>query len=256
MKPDTQYIPGLQLHANLQMQSLHIVTPQSPALQWVAVLEGSAHVNGRFLDNGMCIMPAPDPTVQFRTGDYKSNTIVVLTLESTNRPLNSLPYGWIQPELWKYLCHYASDWYSTNQSEAFNNWLTKIIRDHCPSIRPTTLFAFQEAKQLLDLLYSYTINSWHDISVNALQERLNLKKERLNRLCMELYGESPQQLCQHLKMQRVMQLLTHSEESLSSIAQNVGFASKENLSTAFRQYFALTPVALRKSLKPDFRSLF
>ena len=83
--------------------------------------------------------------------------------------------------------------------------------------------------------------------VCALQRIANLSHPQLCRVFKRTVNRTPQQFIQELRLNYAYTLITNTGEPLESIASMVGYSSFSHFSCIFKQQFAQTPSALRKS---------
>ncbi|WP_077466106.1 AraC family transcriptional regulator [Rodentibacter sp. Ppn85] len=74
----------------------------------------------------------------------------------------------------------------------------------------------------------------------------NLSKAQLIRLFNQQLGINLYNFVNHVRLQKAVELLKHSQQSILSIALNCGFQSESNFGKAFKKYYQLTPGQYRK----------
>ena len=79
------------------------------------------------------------------------------------------------------------------------------------------------------------------LPAEILLNGLGIGYRQFSRYFAELKGESPKQFFIKLKMQEVCRLLTETKFSVTTIANELGFASSQHLSTQFKLIFGATP---------------
>ena len=87
------------------------------------------------------------------------------------------------------------------------------------------------------------------LSRDDLARRLHLHPNYLDRAFRASYGQTPLQLLRDLRLQRALQLLESSEETLDGIATRCGFEDATYFSRAFRAKFGVSPGRHRQSVK-------
>lgn len=93
------------------------------------------------------------------------------------------------------------------------------------------------------------------LTLDALAKRLRLSPRQTQRLLMEHYGKSFQQKKKESRMAAAAILLTDTDRSIASIAEELGYSSAEHFSSAFRNYYQTSPGTYRKKpvTRPDGR---
>lgn len=84
---------------------------------------------------------------------------------------------------------------------------------------------------------------------HELAKRLGISERRLMRAFEKRLGMSLADYIRQRRMLRAEQLLLHSSLSMVAIADEVGFSSAANFSTAFRDYAGKSPSVFRKTAK-------
>jgi AraC family transcriptional regulator len=84
-----------------------------------------------------------------------------------------------------------------------------------------------------------------DLSLAALAGSVGLSPYHFARLFRESTGRSPHQYVIRRRVERARLLLTTTDRSLASIAQDVGFASGSHLATHVRRVLGVSPSRLR-----------
>ena len=91
-------------------------------------------------------------------------------------------------------------------------------------------------------LYEYST-----ISLKELSERIRLSPRQTQRLIQECYGKTFQQKKADARMSAAVILLKMPEKNISVIADELGYSSPEHFSSAFHQYYHMSPREYRKT---------
>ena len=86
----------------------------------------------------------------------------------------------------------------------------------------------------------------HDLSVEALAARANLSPRQFNRRFKTVFGASPGQEVERLRLDAAREHLTGSGASIEQVAQSVGFRSDDAFRRAFDRRFGLSPTDYRR----------
>lgn len=85
-----------------------------------------------------------------------------------------------------------------------------------------------------------------DLSVEALASRVRLSPRQFTRRFKEIFGASPAQTIEILRLEAARERLTSSRSVLERIGASVGFASADAFRRAFVRRFGITPVEYRE----------
>lgn len=93
---------------------------------------------------------------------------------------------------------------------------------------------------------------WQDAdelkTVKDLAERCGVSQAHLTRLFQRFDAETPATILRRLRLERVRDLLEHSDHSIAHIAAILGFDDPYTMSRAFKRQYARSPRALRQGL--------
>ncbi|WP_168120560.1 AraC family transcriptional regulator [Paenibacillus sp. HB172176] len=89
-------------------------------------------------------------------------------------------------------------------------------------------------------LYEYAA-----LTLSELANRLSLSTRQTERIVLKLYGVSFKEKKQQSRMSAAAQLLTTTNLSISGIAARVGFATLEQFSHSFKQFYKITATQFR-----------
>lgn len=106
--------------------------------------------------------------------------------------------------------------------------------------------------RLIDTLDTYIYDRLSDptLSVESLCQDLGISRSQLFRISKEQTGLSPSQYIRQQRLLRARTLLDTSDLRIAEIADRVGLASPQNLSTYFAQAFGVSPTEYRKRQRP------
>jgi len=91
-----------------------------------------------------------------------------------------------------------------------------------------------------------------DISVEGLAKKTNMSRRELLRVLKKETGLTPSQLLKERRLERARSLIQHSDLSLASVADTVGFSSQSHMTLLYRQAYGATPAQDRRSCQsPD-----
>lgn len=117
---------------------------------------------------------------------------------------------------------------------------TDTIKKQIPS-EDLTYLLIEEA-----FLYDY-----RDITLEKLAEKAGLGKRQTERLLQLHYHKTFLQKKTEARMSAAHSLLRDQKNSISSIAEQLGYSSVEHFSNAFKRYFHMTATQLRSSFERE-----
>ncbi len=89
-------------------------------------------------------------------------------------------------------------------------------------------------------------------TVAELAELIYVSPAQLHRMVKSVYRASPMQLVRELRLDKARELLCNTEQSLESIAVEIGYENAFSLSKAFKKHFNVTPADLRRCSGLDY----
>ena len=84
-----------------------------------------------------------------------------------------------------------------------------------------------------------------NLRVEELASFLQISKRSLSMKCRALLGDSPAQLFTRFKIQKAVQLLTHTDRSVKEISYELGFENPYHFSRVFKRMHGASPSTLR-----------
>lgn len=88
-----------------------------------------------------------------------------------------------------------------------------------------------------------------DLTVERLSEEFNLSRVQLFRKTKALFGESPNDYIQQVRLKRASQLLRKTQLSVAEIGYQTGYSSPGYFATAFKAKYACSPSEWREGKK-------
>lgn len=84
------------------------------------------------------------------------------------------------------------------------------------------------------------------ISVEDIAVALNFHQSHLNRCLKKVFNSSVYNYLLEYRLQKAMELIVYTNESVSAIAELVGFSESRGFSVAFKKYYGASPTDFRK----------
>lgn len=89
---------------------------------------------------------------------------------------------------------------------------------------------------------TYIYDNYKDeLSIEDICQEINFSKYYFIRQFKEKTGVTPKQMILELRMKKACEMLSSTNESLSTIANSCGFKSTKNLHYAFEKYYGISP---------------
>lgn len=104
-----------------------------------------------------------------------------------------------------------------------------------------------ESKSII--IDEYFLYEYQSLSLGTLADRLKLSTRQTQRLLMEYYGKSFQQKKTEARMSVAAILLSDHARSITSIAEELGYSSAEHFSSAFHNFYQVSPRSIRGSCR-------
>jgi len=83
-----------------------------------------------------------------------------------------------------------------------------------------------------------------------LAKRLNVSTRQLNRILKQSYGMNYREKLKEARLKLALEQLCHTDNSISQIAQQLGYSSAANFNTFIKNVTGKTPTQLRKESRP------
>lgn len=128
---------------------------------------------------------------------------------------------------------------------AWKGWFGGLDWD-CAGIDPAALEQIQIQKKMV--LYIYE-NYTAPLSLEDIARAGNVCKNRCCQIFRKYLHKSPMQFLNACRLERSMELLSHSQMRVGEIAYACGFNSSSYFAEIFRQYKGCSPAAYRKNAR-------
>ncbi len=98
------------------------------------------------------------------------------------------------------------------------------------------------------IMDDYFLYEYKNLSLKELSSLLCLSTRQTQRLLKTYYGQTFQEKKTQARMSNAVILLGDAGQSIADIAEQLGYSSPEQFSTAFRSYYGVSPTGFRKQL--------
>lgn len=139
-----------------------------------------------------------------------------------------------------------------NQAEALlSQIIVCLVRNYEQHKNVSGGMTVPPAKAKPILIEEYFLYEYQSLSLKTLAGRLGLGARQTQRLLLEYYGKTFQQKKAEARMSAAAILLEDRERSITSVANLLGYSSLEHFSSAFRNYYHMSPREYRKRTDGD-----
>lgn len=97
------------------------------------------------------------------------------------------------------------------------------------------------------IIEEYFLYQYAALSLEELSGKLGLGTRQTERLLQKYYGKTFLQKKAEARMSAAATLLSNTEQSITSIAEELGYSSVEHFSSAFRHFYHISPRQYRKA---------
>lgn len=231
---------------------------------------GKLIADGQYYDISPNTLYVTGPHVEHAQTPIQSDPMqeycVYLKIRSTSQKLQkspvitaftSMPF-WIGEDtqgvhsLMKQLFDELEHCYTGHQNQVrllLSQLLIYTVRNYEQYRIPQTSFSrnsMAESKSII--IEEYFLYDYQSLSLEALAGKLKLSTRQTQRLLMEYYGKSFQQKKAEARMSVAAILLSDKTRSITSIAEDLGYSSIEHFSSAFRNFYQVSPREYRRQL--------
>lgn len=219
-----------------------------------ALSPGTLYVTGPHVEHAQTPTPT-DPMQEYcvylkirQTPQRQKKTSVIGTFTST-------PF-WIGEDtqgihtLMKQLFDELEHRYTGHQTQVhllLSQLLIYTVRNYERQQISQTSFSCKDMTEARSIIIEeYFLYEYQSLSLDALAGRLRLSPRQTQRLLLEYYGKSFQQKKAEARMSVATVLLSDPGKSITAIADELGYSSVEHFSSAFRNFYQVSPREYRR----------
>jgi len=110
----------------------------------------------------------------------------------------------------------------------------------------------REIQNRFNILFSRVNQSIHqNWDIEKLQNAMgkHYAEDHFIRLCRQYYGQTPIKVVTGLKMQKAWELVCNTNLPIQTVSEKVGYTNPYAFTTAFKRYWKLPPIEVRKQKK-------
>lgn len=216
-----------------------------------------SHISDNKVANNMLVISftADDHAMQFFnkkcfTLDKTAKTLLSLFLQEARNALGTVPNKY---EDKRNLNFKASPLGATQLLQCyFTEFLIRLMRngdsfsEHIYSNEESRTIA---SNSIIELIKEYMYNNiYSSLTLKVLCEHFMIGKSQLSKIFKETTGKSPMEYYQNLKIAEAKKLIRDERQSISEIADILGYSSIHIFSRAFKKAVGFSPTAYKKSI--------
>lgn len=143
---------------------------------------------------------------------------------------------------------YRHTGYQNQVQLLLSQMIISLVRNYGQEKTPASRFTennLYNSKSMI--IEEYFLYEYRTLSLDALADRLNLSARQTQRLLQSYYGKTFQQKKTEARMSAASILLHEKSRSIASVAEELGYSSAEHFSSAFKNYYQMSPGAYRRT---------
>ncbi len=125
--------------------------------------------------------------------------------------------------------------------------LVHLVRNYEKGSRSRASTASSETDKTSVIIEEYFLYQYATLSLEELSCKLGLGTRQTERLLQKYYGKTFLQKKAEARMSAAATLLSNTEQSITAIAEELGYSSAEHFSSAFRHFYHISPRQYRKA---------
>lgn len=135
------------------------------------------------------------------------------------------------------------------QSEALlRQLIVKLVRGYEKAMSNKASVRPHSTDKTSVIIEEYFLYQYRSLSLEDMAKRLGLSTRQTERLLQKQYGKTFLQKKTEARMSAAAILLSNTECTITSIAEELGYSSIEHFTSAFRNYYYMSPREYRKEL--------
>lgn len=124
----------------------------------------------------------------------------------------------------------------------------KLVRNYEKNMSSKSLVRSHSTDKTSVIIEEYFLYQYRSLSLEDLARQLGLGTRQTERLLQRQYGKTFLQKKTEARMSAAAILLSSTESSITSIAEEIGYSSIEHFTSAFRNYYGISPRQYRKEI--------
>lgn len=183
---------------------------------------------------------------------FKSNSYTIDYCHSTLRDLVTLIYQNMQHrnlDMWVMYGYDIREYYKQIPDiDTFQHWMNDVCEILLKNILQKRKMIDGDLKSRLITMIDENLE--HDISLDYLCDRLDMRPDALSRTFKQVMGEGYTEYVKKKKLNRAIQLMDE-DYSMKDIAQKLGYSSTQYFIKIFKEVYGTTPYQYKKNRGAD-----
>ena len=125
--------------------------------------------------------------------------------------------------------------------------MTALLRYYCGSKDESDRMIYHNVLRLAPVMNFIGEHFCEKIYVDKLADMINVSADYFTKMFKESIGKTPIEYINGLRVNRAMELLFKTKDSMAEIAEEIGFCNANYFHKTFKQYMDMSPLAYRKS---------
>lgn len=122
-------------------------------------------------------------------------------------------------------------------------YLLKQHVQHVNSEKLASTYELELAQRIEQMLMASLCNS--DVSVQQIARQMGMSRNQCTRLFSKIFGMPPRQYITSQRLLQAKERLIQTEQSIETIARDLGFASLSHFSRQFKRWTGVSPISYR-----------
>ncbi len=127
--------------------------------------------------------------------------------------------------------------------------MTSLLRFFSASKDETDRAVYHNVLRLRPVIRYISEHYCEKIYIEELAEMINVSSDYFTKMFRDSIGKTPIEYINGLRVNKAMQLLSDTDDSMAEIADEIGFCNPNYFHKIFKQYIDVSPLAYRKSTK-------
>ena len=127
--------------------------------------------------------------------------------------------------------------------------MTSLLRYYCGSKDESDRIIYHNVLRLRPVMEYISKNYCEKIYIDELAAMINVSPDYFTKMFKDSIGKTPVEYINALKVNKAMQLLSETDQSMGDIASQTGFCNPNYFHKIFKQYMGTSPLVFRKSTR-------
>ncbi len=125
--------------------------------------------------------------------------------------------------------------------------MTALLRYYCGSKDDSDRMIYHNVLRLAPVISFISEHYCEKIYVEKLADMINVSPDYFTKMFKDSIGKTPIEYINGLRINKAMELLFSTKDSMAEIAEKIGFCNPNYFHKTFKQYMDVSPLAYRKS---------